>query len=51
MDTKFFRIVIAVTVLSVLQSCPEIKEECNDTGNVTRINDLVKITPIKKYIH
>ncbi|KQR93340.1 hypothetical protein ASG01_09090 [Chryseobacterium sp. Leaf180] len=48
MDTKFFRIVIAVTVLSVLQSCPEIKEECNDTGNVTRINDLVKITPLKK---
>jgi hypothetical protein len=47
MDIRFFKTIFAVLLLLLLQSCPEIKEECGDIGNITRINNLVKITPLK----
>ena len=31
----------------MLHSCPGLEEECNDVGNVTRIDNLVKIYPLK----
>lgn len=47
MATKFLKVFFAALILSMLQSCPGIEEECNDVGNVTRIDNLVKIYPLK----
>lgn len=45
MATKFLKIFFATLVLSMLQSCPGIEEECNDFS--VPVPDLITITPLK----
>lgn len=49
MDTKYFKILFAVLIMSILQSCPDIGEEvCDGTEGSATIPDLITITPLKQ---
>ncbi|QFG52907.1 hypothetical protein [Chryseobacterium sp.] len=45
MATKFLKVFFAALILSMLQSCPGIEEECNDFS--VPVPDLITITPLK----
>ena len=45
MATKFLKVFFVVLFISLLQSCPGLQEECNDSS--VPVPDLITITPLK----